>query len=229
MADLFSGELAQSNPSVFTFGANAVRVVMRDDEPWFVATDVASALGYSSPKDAAEHLDVDEKGSATTRTPGGEQKVTVINESGLYALVLRSRKPEARKFAKWVTGEVLPAIRKTGGYAKPAAEADRTRAAFDAATQAAAFVQNAVFNAVMSGGDDWKDDRWMITFREDVAKNLLAYVHPMEVGAIAAPWPRLVKDVEGGECLRSNSDLIEMASACMQRLQRRAGQARIAA
>ncbi|MCO4240854.1 Rha family transcriptional regulator [Acidovorax facilis] len=112
---------------------------------------------------------------------------------------------------------------------KPAHDADRTRAAFDAATQAAAFVQNAVFNAVMSGGDDWKDDRWMITFREDVAKNLLAYVHPMEVGAIAAPWPRLVKDVEGGECLRSNSDLIEMASACMQRLQRRAGQARIAA
>lgn len=108
--------------SSFTFGAHAVRVIMRDGEPWFVATDVAEALGYSSPKDAAEHLDADEKGSATTRTPGGDQRVTVINESGLYALVLRSRKPEARKFAKWVVGEVLPAIRKTGRYEQPGRE-----------------------------------------------------------------------------------------------------------
>ncbi len=216
--------------AVFAFHDHSVRVIMRDSEPWFVAKDVCDALAYSNSRGAlADHLDPDEKGVANADTPGGQQQMQIINESGLYALVLRSRKPEARKFAKWVTGEVLPTIRKTGGYAKPAAEADRTRAAFDAATQAAAFVQNAVFNAVMSGGDDWKDDRWMITFREDVAKNLLAYVHPMEVGAIAAPWPRLVKDVEGGECLRSNSDLIEMASACMQRLQRRAGQARIAA
>lgn len=216
--------------AVFAFHDHSVRVIMRDGDPWFVAKDVCDALAYSNSRGAlADHLDHDEKGVANADTPGGQQQMQIINESGLYALVLRSRKPEARKFAKWVTGEVLPTIRKTGGYAKPAAEADRTRAAFDAATQAAAFVQNAVFNAVMSGGDDWKDDRWMITFREDVAKNLLAYVHPMEVGAIAAPWPRLVKDVEGGECLRSNSDLIEMASACMQRLQRRAGQARIAA
>ncbi|WP_314324462.1 Bro-N domain-containing protein [Comamonas aquatica] len=107
--------------STFNFGAHTVRVIVRDGQPWFVATDVAMALGYSSPKDAAEHLDADEKGSAITRTPGGDQRVTVINESGLYALVLRSRKPEARKFAKWVTGEVLPSIRKTGMYAKPAA------------------------------------------------------------------------------------------------------------
>ena len=110
------------SPSIYAFHSHSVRIVMRDGEPWFVATDVASALGYSSPKDAAEHLDADEKGSATTRTPGGDQKVTVINESGLYALVLRSRKPEARKFAKWVTSEVLPSIRKTGRYEKPGRE-----------------------------------------------------------------------------------------------------------
>lgn len=110
------------SPSVFAFHDHSVRIILRDGEPWFVATDVASALGYSSPKDAAEHLDADEKGSAITRTPGGEQKVTVINESGLYALVLRSRKPEARKFAKWVTSEVLPTIRKTGRYESPGKE-----------------------------------------------------------------------------------------------------------
>ena len=105
-------------PAEFTFGGRAIRVIQRDGESWFVATDVATALGYASPKDAAEHLDADEKGSAIARTPGGEQRVTVINESGLYALVLRSRKPEARKFAKWVTSEVLPSIRKTGAYAR---------------------------------------------------------------------------------------------------------------
>lgn len=105
--------------SPFNFGTHSVRVVMQDGVVWFVATDVAESLGYKSPKDAASYLDDDEKGSATVRTPGGDQKLTIINESGLYALVLRSRKPEARKFAKWVTSEVLPAIRKTGGYELP--------------------------------------------------------------------------------------------------------------
>lgn len=103
----------------FNFNDHAVRVLQIEDAPWFVATDVAESLGYKSPKDAASYLDDDEKGSAIVRTPGGDQKLTVINESGLYALVLRSRKPEARKFAKWVTSEVLPAIRKTGKYERP--------------------------------------------------------------------------------------------------------------
>ena len=103
----------------FNFNEHAVRVIQIEDAPWFVATDVAESLGYKSPKDAASYLDDDEKGSAIVRTPGGDQKLTVINESGLYALVLRSRKPEARKFAKWVTAEVLPSIRKTGQYARP--------------------------------------------------------------------------------------------------------------
>lgn len=106
---------ASSQP-VFKFGDHNVRVVLRDGDPWFVAVDVALTLGYRNAPDAARHLDEDEKGTQIVRTPGGDQKVTVINESGLYALVLRSRKPEARKFAKWVTSEVLPAIRKTGVY-----------------------------------------------------------------------------------------------------------------
>lgn len=113
--------MADTSASVspFNFGDHAVRVVMQDGNVWFVATDVAESLGYKSPKDAASYLDEDEKGSATIRTLGGDQKLTVINESGLYALVLRSRKPEARKFAKWVTSEVLPSIRKTGTYTQP--------------------------------------------------------------------------------------------------------------
>lgn len=87
---------------------------MQDGAPWFVATDVAKALDYRDAEVAARHLDADEKGVHPTGVPG--QNLIIISESGLYALVLRSRKPEARAFAKWVTSEVLPAIRKTGTY-----------------------------------------------------------------------------------------------------------------
>jgi prophage antirepressor-like protein len=104
-------------PTIFNFRNSQVRVIVREGEPWFVATDVCAALGYKNSRDAvATHLDDDEKGVANGYTLGGNQSLAIIFESGLYALVLRSRKPEARKFAKWVTSEVLPAIRKTGRY-----------------------------------------------------------------------------------------------------------------
>ncbi|KQH72786.1 BRO-N domain-containing protein, partial [Xylella fastidiosa] len=99
----------------FDFHSHAVRVVMRDGNPWFVATDVCTALGYRNPSKAiADHLDDDEKSNQSLGLAG--KPFLIISESGLYALILRSRKPEARKFAKWVTSEVLPSIRKTGSY-----------------------------------------------------------------------------------------------------------------
>lgn len=94
---------------------------MIDDEPWFAAPDVARALDYRTANDMTRILDEDEKGTQIVRTPGGDQEVSVISESGLYSAILRSRKPEAKKFRKWVTAEVLPAIRKTGRYEAPAA------------------------------------------------------------------------------------------------------------
>lgn len=109
-------------PAVFNFNSNEVRVVVCDGEPWFVCTDVAKALHYRDAEVASRHLDDDEKGVHPTGVPG--QSLTIINESGLYALVLRSRKPEARKFAKWVTSEVLPAIRKTGKFESAAVNAE---------------------------------------------------------------------------------------------------------
>lgn len=122
MANATSGESAQITP--FSFGTHAVRVIDRDGSPWFVAADVCAALGYlNTSKALGDHLDADERSSALVPTPNAPLGVptNVISESGLYALVLRSRKPEARKFAKWVTSEVLPAIRKTGRYeAQPA-------------------------------------------------------------------------------------------------------------
>lgn len=127
-----------SSQPVFSFGDHQVRVVLRDGDPWFVASDVCAALDYrNTSKAVADHLDDDERMTLTagySQSGGGERSneqldrtgtggrrggarfTVVINESGLYALVLRSRKPEARKFAKWVTSEVLPAIRKTGVY-----------------------------------------------------------------------------------------------------------------
>src|SRR5580704_28344 len=92
------------------------RVFNRDGEPWFVLADVCRSLGIKNTSDAAARLDDDEKGVAQIDTRGGSQKLRIINESGLYSLILRSEKPEAKRFKKWVTSEVLPSIRKTGGY-----------------------------------------------------------------------------------------------------------------
>ncbi|MDR0672889.1 MAG: Bro-N domain-containing protein [Zoogloeaceae bacterium] len=105
-----------SAPTIFNFQSHDVRVATRDGEPWFVAADVCAALNLKNVAMALRHLDDDEKGISNVDTLGGKQNLLAISESGLYALVLRSRKPEARKFAKWVTSEVLPAIRKTGRY-----------------------------------------------------------------------------------------------------------------
>lgn len=87
-----------------------------DNEPWFVAKDVCDALGLANSRKATTSLDDDEKRVSPVVTPSGEQLMTIINESGLYNLIFQSRKPEARAFRKWVTSEVLPAIRRTGQY-----------------------------------------------------------------------------------------------------------------
>lgn len=104
----------------FDFDGAAVRVLEQDGEPWFVAGDVSSILGYSEAKDMTRNLDDDEKGRQIVPTPGGDQEMTTISESGLYSAILTSRRPEARRFKKWVTSEVLPSIRKTGSFAAKA-------------------------------------------------------------------------------------------------------------
>ena len=94
-----------------------VRTVTRDGEVWFIARDVAEALGYANASDAiSKHVDREDKGVAKCDTPGGTQDLTVINESGLYSLILSSKLGSAKRFKRWVTSEVLPAIHKTGSY-----------------------------------------------------------------------------------------------------------------
>lgn len=100
----------------FRFEAKQVRTLLIDDQPWFVASDISMALEYSVPSAMTRHLDEDEKGVSIVHTLGGEQEMLVINQSGLYSAILRSRKAEAKRFKKWVTAEVLPAIRKHGRY-----------------------------------------------------------------------------------------------------------------
>lgn len=100
----------------FEFGEQQVRTILIDNQPWFVASDVSAALQYGEASAMTRHLDDDEKGLSIVQTLGGAQELLVINESGLYSAILRSRKPEAKRFKKWVTAEVLPAIRKHGRY-----------------------------------------------------------------------------------------------------------------
>ena len=96
----------------------AVRSLTMDGEPWFVGKDVASALGYRDSVNALKaHVDVEDKRGWQITTPKGQQQATIINESGLYSLILSSKLPDAKKFKRWVTSEVLPAIRKTGRFA----------------------------------------------------------------------------------------------------------------
>ena len=119
-----NNELQVFNSSEF----GNVRVVQVDGEPWFVAADVCRALEISNSRDAVARLDDDEKGVGSTDTLGGKQGMQIINEPGLYTLVLGSRKPEAKAFKRWVTHEVLPTIRKTGSYKTPKQSSDREKA-----------------------------------------------------------------------------------------------------
>lgn len=102
-----------------------VRTLMRDGEPWAAAIDVAKSLGYAKPADAIrKHVDEMDKGVSKMETPGGVQDVVIINESGLYSLILSSKLPKAKEFKRWITSEVLPALRKTGHYGSPHTLAD---------------------------------------------------------------------------------------------------------
>lgn len=101
----------------FTFEDQQIRVLTIEGEPWFVGKDVAEVLGYSNSRKAiADHVDSEDKGVTKCYTLGGTQQIAIINESGLYSLILSSKLPDAKKFKRWVTSEVLPTIRKHGAY-----------------------------------------------------------------------------------------------------------------
>jgi prophage antirepressor-like protein len=128
-----------SNIVPFQFETREIRVVMRDGEPWWALRDVCGTLEIANASDAAGRLEDDEKGVVLTDTPGGAQKITVVSEPGLYRLIMRSDKPIAKRFQRWVFHEVLPEIRKTGSYSatkeKLPTNFDAIRALVDAAEE----------------------------------------------------------------------------------------------
>ena len=127
--DLWGNPVAKAKPSTeimpLSFEGHKVRMVLRRGEPWWAATDVCRLLGIGNAslavmgnpsRSEVGGLDEDERAVCSVNTPSGEQQMLCINESGLYALIFKSRKPDAKRFRKWVTSEVLPSIRKTGSY-----------------------------------------------------------------------------------------------------------------
>lgn len=113
---------------VFQYANQQVRTFEIDGQPWFVLADICAVLDIANPRNVAARLDEDEKGVRPLDTPGGVQSVTIVNESGMYQVVLRSDKPEAKQFRWWVTHEVLPSIRRTGSYAVETPEQLMSRA-----------------------------------------------------------------------------------------------------
>lgn len=104
---------------IFTYNGNEVRIVQKDGEPWWVLKDVCEVLGISKYRDTAARLEDDEREPIRVDTLGGAQEMLCVNESGLYNVIIRSDKPEAKPFRKWITSEVLPSIRKHGAYMTP--------------------------------------------------------------------------------------------------------------
>lgn len=105
-----------SDVTPFNFEDHEIRVVMLDGEPWFVVKDVCRAIEITNVRQAALRIEAEDRCQTSVLTAGGAQQMWVVNESGLYELVFASNKPEARRFRRWVTSEVLPQIRKTGSY-----------------------------------------------------------------------------------------------------------------
>lgn len=237
-------------PSVFQFNTQVVRTVLQDEKPWFVAADVCAALGYSNTSKAiGDHLDEDERSTWELDRSRG-RKAVIINESGLYALVLRSRKPEARKFAKWVTSEVLPSIRKTGEYSTPytvgpndtlsAAQAEQLRTTLKIACEKLPKEKQAAF--MMKGWAKMKS-HFGVSYRSIPQREFsealsLASRHAAEWEVVDAPAPPpeperrtlIINRTDGSVSVRdaTNKSLIDidMISALMRDYQALAGAVR---
>lgn len=207
-----------------------IRAVEIDGDPWFVAADVCRALDIKNSRDAMTRLEDDERGVISTDTPGGKQEMNVVNEPGLYSLVLGSRKPEAKAFKRWITHEVIPSIRRNGGYiagqesmtpeelmAKALMVAQKTLADREARLSALT-VENQIMKPKADYFDDLVDRNLLTNFR-DTAKQFHAgqnkfvsfllgkkYIYRDKSGKLL-PYQRYVDDglFELKECVNEKS------------------------
>jgi prophage antirepressor-like protein len=201
----------------FNFNDIPVRTVNREGEIWFIAADVCAAMEIASSRQAVSRLDDDEKGVCTVSTPGGRQEIMIVSESGLYSLILTSRKEEAKRFKRWITQEVLPTIRKTGGYGNQ--DPERIKLAFSLASEVADQAARTVFDAVMKGDDGWKNDRWMFSLTYDRDDKLTAaWAKAIDRDAMVVSLtdlPRRLLEPNGIQ--PSNKELADLAAACNQK------------
>lgn len=193
----------------FSYGSSPIRVVQIEGEPWWVAKDVCEVLGIDKHRDALARLDDDERGSLLVDTPGGKQEVGAINESGLYALILRSRKPEAKAFKRWITHEVIPTIRKTGSYsAAPAEDGDPFLKLIDGVK--ALYVeqqrQATELQAIRAEVEGIKQDRHVT--RRDM-KSIEA-----TVASLPAPTGELVPVSRRLACVEIQRQIVRLESTC---------------
>lgn len=235
---------AESSQSTFNFGEHAVRIIVRNGEPWFVAKDLCDALEIKNSRDSLSALDADERGVGLTDTPSknqhgsfgtAQQRVQIVNESGMYTLVLRCRdaiKPGTvpYRFRKWVTSEVLPSIRKTGGYGQISQE--RLEIALAMAGEVAAVAHRHVMQAVLAGEDaSWDNSRWAFMFNltdprfnrgNGFVKNGWAKRIPHDV--IMESPSELAESIRNGKWSVTSEALAAIISACASRLEMRSRQ-----
>lgn len=181
-----------SNLSVFSFEKSPVRTILVSGAPWFSSADVGKILQLSNIRASVALLDDDEKGVNTIDTPGGKQEISIVSESGLYALIFKSRRPEAKKFRRWVTSEVLPAIRKTGSYSAATltpAEQLQIRKAISARAKKSAVAYQTIYHALYARFQVAKYDQ----IRSEDHQTALDFIATCEVKLPALPAPGIPK------------------------------------
>lgn len=189
---------------IFNFKNNEfglVRTLTLKGEPWFVGRDVAESLGYAEPRSAiSKKVDTEDKGVAEMETPSGKQKVTIINESGLYSLIFGSKLKSATRFKRWVTKEVLPSIRKTGSYQKQLSSQEMMRIQLGMIDDHEDRIKNLESNMVIDYGQQQ-------TLRQHVNKAVLNALGGKDTEAYA-----YISKVVFSECNRDLQDRFKVNS-----------------
>lgn len=169
-----------ANVIPFCFESQSVRVVEKNGDPWFVAKDVCDVLGYQNPsKTLSDHLDDDERSNVSL---GRQGKANVISESGLYTLIIRSNKPQAKPFRRWVTKEVLPQIRRTGSYSIPTPGHDLVTIIRGAVKKEFAAVEQAKRRKI---------EPWLLDMLEQTPREKMEFIYvalPMAYAGVSFSW-----------------------------------------
>jgi len=215
-----------AQPQTFNFDNLPVRTVERDGAIWFVADDVCKVLEHTNPSTAISRLDEDEVNTLNiSEGIQGNPNVNIISESGLYALVMTSRKPEVKRFKKWVTSEVLPQIRKTGSYsaqseAEPKKIDHRGRPPklhspnYKLASELAAQAAQAVFEAVNHTGFNWQRNRRLLL----TLNNGKPTFKPLEPDAFITSPEKLPQAIAQGGGYTSQKQLVDLIQACLDQI-----------